>query len=396
MTRAQSFAILTTTIALGIVQTILFAALPPAGLALGLTPFQIGTFVAATNFVALVFSPYWGRKADSVGRRPLILMGLGFLAMSFLATALIIEVGLRYALGSMLIYGLLLVARISAAAYAAAAFPALKALTADLTKPEDRGTGMAAISGGFFIGTILGPIVAAFALVAGLSAPFIIAALVCTTAYFLVLSKLDSGFSPKTKETAAKLSPFDKRVSAYLAMYFLTTLSLAILQQICLFYVRDKFAVQPGAEIIQGSSALVVLALSVVGAQLILIKLLNLSPTQMIRIGAPISLIAISSLLFVDTLSLFMLSFAISGVGLGLLFPGILASSSLSVRDDEQGSLGGLQNATTSLAYMVGPLLATGFYSPSSTLPFGFACAAIAVAASFALKKSRTSPSEIN
>ena len=68
----------------------LFAILPPAARALGLSPFRISTIFAASASIWVFVSPWWGRRSDVWGRRPVILIGLlGYgLSMALLATTI--------------------------------------------------------------------------------------------------------------------------------------------------------------------------------------------------------------------------------------------------------------------------------------------------------------------
>ena len=63
-------------VCIGLGQSMLFAILPPAARALGISPFRISTIFATSASIWVFVSPWWGRKSDVWGRRPVILIGL--------------------------------------------------------------------------------------------------------------------------------------------------------------------------------------------------------------------------------------------------------------------------------------------------------------------------------
>ena len=77
-------------VCIGLGQSMLFAILPPAARALGISPFRISTIFATSASIWVFVSPWWGRQSDVWGRRPVILIGLlGFgLSMALLATTI--------------------------------------------------------------------------------------------------------------------------------------------------------------------------------------------------------------------------------------------------------------------------------------------------------------------
>ena len=57
--------------------SVLFPVLPPLGLELGLSPFEITTFSTGYAFMQLVMSRFWGRRSDAKGRVSTMLIGIG-------------------------------------------------------------------------------------------------------------------------------------------------------------------------------------------------------------------------------------------------------------------------------------------------------------------------------
>lgn len=114
----------------------------------GTTAF-VGTLLGAIySLMQFLFVPVWGRISDRVGRRPV-------LVWSVLATALgMVNLGCGITFASGVAW--LFVAR-ALSGIATANLGTASAYIADVTKPEDRSRGMAAIGIAFGLGFIIGP-----------------------------------------------------------------------------------------------------------------------------------------------------------------------------------------------------------------------------------------------
>lgn len=115
---------------------------------------------AVTNFFA---TPILGNLSDRFGRRPVLLVSIGTLALDFLIMGLA---------GSI---GWLFVGRALSGASAATASTA-KAYIADVTEPENRGAAFGMLGAAFGLGFIIGPAIGAALSAWGPRAPFFAAA----------------------------------------------------------------------------------------------------------------------------------------------------------------------------------------------------------------------------
>jgi DHA1 family tetracycline resistance protein-like MFS transporter len=118
----------------------------------------LGLLMASFSLMQFIFAPIWGRVSDRVGRRPILLLGLG---------GSVVFYGLfGYALSlppsteAPLALALLFVARIGAG-IAGATISTAQAVIADCTPPEKRKHGMALIGMAFGIGFTFGPLLGA-------------------------------------------------------------------------------------------------------------------------------------------------------------------------------------------------------------------------------------------
>ena len=135
---------------------------------LGISEFEKGVLggvaLAAFSLMQFIFAPVWGRVSDRVGRKPILMLGLGgsvvFYSLFAYAVSLPPEQGL-------LAMSFVLLSRFGAG-IAGATISTAQAVIADCTTPENRSRGMALIGVAFGIGFTFGPLLAALG---GLVAP---------------------------------------------------------------------------------------------------------------------------------------------------------------------------------------------------------------------------------
>lgn len=139
-----------------------------------------GMLTGVYMLALFAFAPLWGRASDRMGRRPVILLGLGGLAAALALFGLTRNLGLGY------------LARLLGGMFAAAVLPVTLAYVADTSAPERRMRRFAWMSAASLVGFLAGPGVAgwlsgvAMAMPVGTMArvgaiwlPFLITAAIC-------------------------------------------------------------------------------------------------------------------------------------------------------------------------------------------------------------------------
>ncbi len=130
---------------------ILIPILPYFSKHLGSSSLELGILLSSFSFMQFIFSPFWGRMSDLVGRRPIFLITLFGTVLSHVL----------FALSSS--YWFLLLAR-ALSGFFGANVSTVQSMIADITEEKNRSKNMgligAAIGLGFFLGPFLGGVLA--------------------------------------------------------------------------------------------------------------------------------------------------------------------------------------------------------------------------------------------
>lgn len=111
-------------------------------------PWHTGMLSGVYMLALFVFAPLWGRASDRLGRRPVILLGLGGLVLALALFGLTRNLGLGY------------LARILSGVFASAVLPVTLAYVADTSDGERRARRFAWMSAASLLGFLAGPALA--------------------------------------------------------------------------------------------------------------------------------------------------------------------------------------------------------------------------------------------
>lgn len=172
----------------------------------------IGLLVSSFSIMQFVFAPIWGRLSDRIGRRPVILIGLGGSVIFYAAFG--VAASMQSLVG-------LFVSRIGAG-ISGATIATAQAYIADSTTKENRARGMALIGMAFGLGFTFGPLLAAAALwaegdkVAESPWPGYVAAGLSAFAFVFALLRLPESRHAESRTTEKQLIDFASLRSALL------------------------------------------------------------------------------------------------------------------------------------------------------------------------------------
>jgi len=377
-------------VCVGMGQSVLFSTLPPAARELGLTPFRISTIFAVSATLWVFVSPWWGRRSDVVGRRPIILLGLLGYALSMVLVATTITLGRAGLLPLAWVYPCLVGSRSVFALLGSGTGPASQAYVADRTTYTERTAGIALLSAAMGLGETIGPGMGSLLAVFGLAATLYFAAALAVASAGLLWRLLPEASPPYTAMPAtspslrlldARLLPFLGVAAALQAVRATTTITLA-------FFFQDTLGLDAETTVRDAGIGFVVLAAAGLLSQLVIVQRLRPSVRAMLYVGVPLMMLAFAILVAGRSLSTYLGALAALGVGLGLVRPGTSAGASLSVGVGEQGAVAGVMSGLAVLGNVFGPMLATTLYQVDHRAPYVL-CLAIMTGALVIVATSR-------
>ncbi len=359
--------------------SVLFPILAPLGRSLDLSEIQIGSLSTTYALMQFVLGPFWGRRSEKVGRKPVMLVGILGFSASFFSFAAVAHFGLSGALSAGAVFWGLLLARLLGGAFSSATFPTAQAYIADTTGREDRTAGMALIGAAFGLGIVFGPAIG------GALAGFSLLAPVYFSAGFALLNALFVWFflpeSERRTHEVSQTTPraLGVRLWPLLAVGFAATVASVAMEQTIAFHFQDRLALDPKATARTVGLALVFYGVAAVLAQGFVVRRMKWSPQVLLRIGVPLALLGFLGLIVATGFWTLTLSLALQGFGHGLALPGVSAALSLAAADNEQGAAAGLNSSAAGLGRMFGPLAGTALYQVNPVYPYTFSAALLAL-----------------
>jgi MFS family permease len=374
-------------VCIGIGQSMLFAVLPPAARELGVSPVRIATIFATSASIWVVASPWWGRRSDHVGRRPVMLIGLLGYASSMALMATTIRGGVSGVLPALAIYPALVGSRCVFALFGSGTGPAAQAYIADRTSAAERPSGMAVLGAATGVGETLGPAIGAALAVWGLTAPLYCAAILAVMSAMLIWRLLPEAHPPTSVAPPPRAGhwQFDRRLLPFLALATALQATRATTVITLALFLQDLLGLTATEAARQAGHGFVVLAGSGLVAQLVIVQRLRPSARTMIVMGAPLTTMAFAVLTSAHGFAGYALALALLGLGLGLVRPGTTAGASLSVAAHEQGTVAGMLGGLSVIGNVVGPVIGTSLYELRPIAPYVLNTFVMAAASLYAL-----------
>ena len=363
-------------------QSVYWQTMPIIGREFNFSEIEINTLVSISAAMFIVFTPFWGRLSDRIGRKAVLLIGLSGYVLSNLIFLYSASLGLiGYVTGFSLLM-ILLMARIVNSAIGAASRPASGAYVADVTSEEDRSSGMGKFGAANNIGTILGPVLVG-SLVGlnifginipqfGLLTPLIVMSILMAMAAVFVYIFLPSGDSVSEAETNGYGIVFDRNLKLLLAIGVIIFTAFALVQSITAFYIQDRFAYNLDETAKTTALLLGTMAFMAIISQLTIVQKYKGSPLNLIKYSLPLFILSCLFIIFSPNFLFLYAGMAFMGLGMGLASPGYTSAASLNADKDKQGAAVGLAMVAPGIGFALGPLLSGFLYSSSMNLPFIF------------------------
>ena len=339
---------------------IIIPVLPFLAEQVGGTPTQLGFLMAVYSLMQLFFAPVWGKVSDRFGRKPVMLIGILGLAISFFIMAAADSLWLMF------------VARIIGGVLSSANMPTTMAYVADITTEEDRGKGMGIIGAATGLGFIFGPAIGGLMSKSSLNTPFLFAGILSALTFLLVLFVLKESLPADQRggmdPTGGSMwKKFTGAVSILLILQFTVSLSMAGLEATFAYFAAKK----AGIDTIQLGYIFMIMGFgsAIVQGGLIGIMTRKWGEGRVIQIGLFVSVIGFILILFSHNFWTATIFLTIFGLGNGVIRPAVTALLTKTSTGGHGGSTG-LLSSFDSLGRIIGPPLGGLLYSVTVGLPY--------------------------
>jgi MFS family permease len=385
--------------ALIVLLTVIFLMIAGFGLVIPLLPFFAKAFDAEAWQVTLLFSafsvgqfigePIWGRLSDRIGRRPVLVVTIAMVGLSYAALAFAPNLWAAFAIR--FVNGIF-----------AGNISVLQGALADITPPERRAGRMgvmgAAFSAGFMAGPFLGGVLAQPSRGAlGFQLPLLVAAgfaLAATLAVILLVRESRGPeAAPAKRVRAARLSEgFAHPIIGRMMMIsFIVVIGFAGIEATYGLWTEARFGWGPR------QIGLAFMAISILGVacQALLSGRLARRYGEARTLTAGLVLMGVGMAIqgLAPDWQVAMAGFALVCVGQSICFPNITALISQAAPPDRQGEMMGLNMSGMALARIGGPIAAGQLFSlVSPGAPFAFSAALILPGLWFAWRVVKKSP----
>lgn len=361
----------------------------------GATSIQVGLLMSGFSAMQFLFAPFWGRRSDRLGRRPILIFCLIGEACSYLLFAFAKN------------FEMLLFARIIAGFFGASISTA-SAYISDVTPKNERSKGMALIGAAFGLGFLIGPVIGGGLMIWGQSlsaephfgtsfASLWVGGFCLATAafaYFRLPESLPS-IANKTKEVAhadsstktdasattsmstetaatsvldALLQRFRQMVTygqrpllgAMIFIFFLNTMAFAQMESTLVLLVKEKF-LWTTKDITFGFGYIGLISVFCQGY--LVRKLIPIfGERKLLAFGLITLSLSLLGIGFASSIPMLAVVMTTLSIGSSFTNPNILGSVSLLSSSDEQGVVMGTAQGVASLGRILGPVLGGALY----------------------------------
>jgi DHA1 family multidrug resistance protein-like MFS transporter len=326
----------------------------------GATPTELGLLMAVYSLMQFLFAPMWGSLSDRIGRKPVILIGIAGLSLSFFLFAVSTKLWMLFA------------ARILGGFLSSANMPTTMAYVADVTTLENRGKGMGIIGAAVGLGFIFGPALGGIFSKSSLSMPFFVAGIISAITFFFVLFFLKESLPPekRTAPAAGKESrwkAFNGPATVLYILQFFVSFSLSGLEATFAYFAFKR----AGIDTTQLGYIFMIMGLAGAFVQGGLVGKLTkkFGEGAVIQMGLFISAIGFGLILLTNNFTTAAIFLTIFGIGNGVIRPSV---SALITKKTEvgQGSATGLLSSFDSLGRIAGPPIGGVLYSLQMGMPY--------------------------
>jgi MFS family permease len=248
---------------------------------------------------------------------------------------------------------------------------------------------MAMLNAAFGLGAAVGPGVGAALIIFGEVAPLYFVAFLAFLSAAAIWILLPERSRPRQRTEVKHLSWFDPRVVPFIIFAVVQGTAGAIPIQTIAFVIRDTLQLSVGETQQLAGVALMGSAIATLFAQFVLVQRFRLTTKSLIYAGIVVALVSNLLVIVAPNYGLIAFALVLSGLGFGMLRPGIAAAATFAVSPDEQGAVAGLTSGAGASGFIFAPLIGNALYSWSPALPYWLGTALLAGLLLYALVNQR-------
>ncbi|WP_040411713.1 tetracycline resistance MFS efflux pump [Desulfosporosinus sp. OT] len=320
---------------------------------------SLGIFMSVYSIMQFIFAPIWGRLSDRIGRRPVLLIGLGGYGVTFLMFGMINDLYLLIGL------------RALAGMVSSATLPTAMAYLADITEGADRSKGMGMLGAAMGLGMVFGPAIGGWLGLYSFSLPFFVAGglalLLLPFTWRFLPESLKRSDLPGRRRPRLTLAVVKDPLFALFAFNFVISFSMSMFESTFALYSADKVGFGP--EEMGITFAILGIFAVIVQGGLIGPLVKKFGEARLVNSGAFLSSLGLISIVLSRHIVLLVISTVVFMVGNSLMTP---TSSSLVTKQNSRGqgaSLGFFQ-AFASLGRVFGPVTGGALFEIGMGLPY--------------------------
>ncbi|MBY9006340.1 MAG: MFS transporter [Candidatus Lokiarchaeota archaeon] len=341
--------------------------IPFLGLSLGLNAFEIGLIMSIFSFSQLFASPITGKLSDHFGRKPILLISqistlIGFVLLGFASSVWLL-------VAARLVDGLI-----------GSNMTVSQAYISDVTSPQDRTKIYGYSSAVFGAGLIFGPVIGGTLSTINYSIPMFLAALISLISIILVILFLPESLLLKREKIKIKFNDIvpineakhffkEPNVRKLLLLFFIYSLGFMLFISSFPLFAEQQVHV---------TAQEVGFLITWIGILRVIFQILLINPLQKKFGENSVLSIGIISMVFTMVILVFTTDYIFAyfplifiALGTGVCRPILTSKLTKSINKEETGSILGVNNALSSIAQIIAPILGGAFiqYFPSFFLP---------------------------
>lgn len=326
--------------------------LPYYAHSLGASAVTLGWLMMCYSGMQFLFSPFWGKLSDRIGRRPVLLICILGISLSMFLLGL--APSLFWLFAARLLTG-----------FFGANISTAQAYIADITTDENRTRGMGLIGAAFGLGFLIGPALGGLASHWGYGTAPLVAGGISLLNFFLALAILKEpaleantrrGHRSRPTQKIVKETLNNPQLALPIICFFISTLGMAQLETTFGLFLLARFKL----DAIHAGLILALMALVMAGIQGgVLGRLVKKQgEIRLVMIGCGFMTLGLLLASVMTTIPLFIALLLIHAVGYALTTPSLSGLVSRYTSPDRQGATLGVYQSAGSLARVIGPIAA--------------------------------------